>query len=615
MGHYNNFKTVVYIPAEVAQKLTAEKLASDWEWIEKYIGLDKVYLETHRNNIDVPAEHLRMIKGFLESKGVIVSGGITTTINDFEGAEGGKQRLFGTFCYTDPAMRKRLREISEYTAGLFDEIILDDFYFTNCTCERCIREKGDRDWVTFRRELMREVSEELVVKPAKAVNPKVRMIIKYPNWRESYHFTGYVPEVQRDIFDATYTGTETRSPQYTDQHLPEYLSYSLVRYMENAWPGRNGGGWFDTYACWSIDRYLEQAYLTAFAQAKELMHFQWSDLIENPMLSAMALQLGKIDKLMDGIGNACGVTTYIPFASSGENHLEMRFGMLGLPIEPTPFFPENAGETGEDAAAASSGTFRAVGGYAEAHASSDNASASRQRSIFLTESALADETVVAKLEKFVRAGGNAVITTGFFRGAEEKLRAAGLTEANLSGRSIPVTRYQVTGDFAGFIEHRKTLFFPEIVHGNNDSWSLLNGGDGDTHSALVLRRAYGKGRLYIAAIPDGDSGLYEMPKAAVDVIKRVLTGGDYVSGRNVSTFTYDSGRILLYRYVKSDLRPERVTLYTERKGAVLVDDLTGMRYLSHEVRRFEDFRPCGGTTAEVLLQPGKFTKVHWEVQE
>ncbi len=579
MGHYNNFKTVVYIPAEVAQKLTAEKLASDWAWIEKYIGLDKVYLETHRNNIDVPAEHLRMIRDFLESKGVIVSGGITTTINDFDGAEGGKQRLFGTFCYTDPAMRARLKEISEYTAGLFDEIILDDFYFTNCTCERCIREKGNRDWVTFRRELMKDVSENLVVGPAKAVNPKVRMIIKYPNWRESYHFTGYVPEVQRDIFDATYTGTETRSPQYTDQHLPEYLSYSLVRYMENAWPGRNGGGWFDTYACWSIDRYLEQAYLTAFAQAKELMHFQWSDLIENPMLSAMALQLGKIDKLMDGIGKACGVPVYIPFASSGENHLEMRFGMLGLPMEPTPFFPEGAA------------------------------------SMLLTESSLADEDIVEKLEQYVREGGNAVVTTGFFRGAEEKLRAAGLTEARLSGRSIPVTRYQVTGDFAGFIEHRKTMFFPEIVHGNNDSWSLLNGGDGDTHSALVLRRAYGKGRLYIAAILDGDSGLYEMPKAAVDVIKRILTGGEYVSGRNVSAFTYDSGRILLYRYVKADLRPEKVTLYTERKKAVLVDDLTGMKYPSHEVRRWEDFRPSGGSSAEVLLQPGKFTKVHWETEE
>ena len=615
MGHYNNFKTVVYIPAEVAEKFTQEKLASDWEWIEKYVGLDKVYLETHRSHVDVKPEQLRMIKDFLESKGVTVSGGITTTINDFEGTEPGKQRLFGTFCYTDPAMRARLKEISEYTAGMFDEIILDDFYFTNCTCERCIREKGERDWVTFRRELMKDVSENLVVGPAKAVNPKVRMIIKYPNWRESYHFTGYVPEVQRDIFDATYTGTETRSPQYTDQHLPEYLSYSLVRYMENAWPGRNGGGWFDTYACWSIDRYLEQAYLTAFAQAKELMHFQWSDLVENPMLSAMALQLGKIDKLMDGIGKACGVPVYIPFASSGENHLEMRFGMLGLPMEPTPFFPEEAGET-EVSASAGSGAFRAVGGYTQEAATAEQAANTKGlRSILLTESSLADGDIVEKLEKYVREGGNAVITTGFFHGAEEKLRAAGLTEARLSGRSIPVTRYQVTGDFAGFIEHRKTLFFPEIVHGNNDSWSLLNGGDGDTHSALVLRRAYGKGRLYIAAIPDGDSGLYEMPKAAVDVIKRVLTGGEYVSGRNVSAFTYDSGRILLYRYVKADLRPEKVTLYTERKKAVLVDDLTGMKYPSHEVRRWEDFRPSGGSSAEVLLQPGKFAKVHWETEE
>ncbi|MBP3878158.1 MAG: hypothetical protein J6E44_09400 [Lachnospiraceae bacterium] len=190
-----------------------------------------------------------MIKDFLESRGVEVAGGITTTTDDFEGTEAGNQRLFETFCYTDPAMRERLKEMVEDTAGFFDEVILDDYYFTNCTCPRCIREKGDRDWVTFRRELMKDVSENLVVRPAKAVNPGIRMVIKYPNWRESYHFAGYVPEVQRDIFDAAYIGTETRSPAYTDQHLPEYLSYSLSRYMQNAWPGRMGGGWFDLFGC------------------------------------------------------------------------------------------------------------------------------------------------------------------------------------------------------------------------------------------------------------------------------------------------------------------------------------------------------------------------------
>ncbi|MBQ2032441.1 MAG: hypothetical protein II483_09575 [Lachnospiraceae bacterium] len=572
MGCYKNFRTVVYIPAEVAAKFTQESLAGDLAFLQKYIGLDKVYLETHRNNIDVEDAQLAMIKDYLESRGVTVSGGITTTINDFEGVEAGKQRLFGTFCYTDPAMRARLKEISERTAGIFDEIILDDFYFTNCTCERCIREKGDRDWVTFRRELMKDVSENLVVGPAKAVNPGVRMIVKYPNWRESYHFTGYVPEVQRDIFDATYTGTETRSPAYTDQHLPEYLSYSLVRYMENAWPGRNGGGWFDTYACWSTDRYLEQAYLTAFAKAKELMHFQWSDLIDNAFVAPMGVQLRKIDAMMEGLGNPTGVPVYIPFASSGENHLEMRLGMLGVPMEPTPFFPGEAPR------------------------------------MLLTESSLADPDIVEKLESYVRAGGVAVVTSGFFREAGDAMRAAGLTEARLTGRKIPVTRYHITGSFAGFAEHRKPALYPEIVHGNNDSWSLLNGGDSDVHSTLFLRRAYGAGRLYILAVPELDADLYTMPKAAIDVVKRVLTGGEYVSGRNFSAFTYGDGSMILYRYVKGDLHPDTVTVRTRKKVRALVDTASGREIPVREERLWEDFTPAVEYAADIVLQPGAFAK-------
>lgn len=574
--HFKNFKTVVYIPAAVAADFTKEKLSRDYDFIEKYIGLDKVYLETHRTDCDVEETQIRMIKAFLEEKGVEVSGGITTTINDIEGAEPGKQRLFQTFCYTDPAMRSRLKEISEYAAGLFDEVILDDFYFTNCSCERCIREKGDRDWVTFRRDLMKDVSENLIVKPMKAVNPKVKVIIKYPNWRESYHFTGYVPEVQRDIFDATYTGTETRSTAYTDQHLPEYLSYSLMRYMENAWPGRNGGGWFDTYQCHSIDRYLEQAYLTAFAGAKELMHFMWKDLIDNPYVAAMGMQLGKIDRMMEGVGKPCGVPVYIPFASSGENHLEMRLGMLGIPMEPTPFFPENASR------------------------------------VLLTESSLADCDIVEKLCKFVLEGGDAVITTGFLREAGEALRAAGLTEARLTGRRYAVTRYQVTGDFAGYYEDRKPVLFPEIVHGNNESWSLLNGGAGDLHASLFLRSTYGKGRLYVMAVPDNDSDFYAMPQETVDVIKRALCGSEYITGKGFSKFSYEDGSMILYRYVKGDPRPERVTVHTAKEVSTLVDDVTGRKYPAHNTIRFENFQMHAESVAEIVLAPGVFGKYHWE---
>ena len=575
-SNFKNFRMVVYIPAQVAASFTEEKLAREYEFIEKYIGLDKVYLETHRGECDVPAEQIRWVKKFLEDKGVEVSGGITTTIPDFEGAEPGKQRLFNTFCYTDPAMRQRMKEISEFTAGLFDEVILDDFYFTNCSCERCIREKGDRDWVTFRRELMKDVSENIVVKPAKAVNPNVRMVIKYPNWRESYHFAGYVPEVQRDIFDATYTGTETRSPAYADQHLPEYLSYSLVRHMENAWPGRNGGGWFDPFECWSVDRYIEQAYLTAFSKAKELMHFQWSNLIDNPFVTPMKLQIGKIDRMIDGTGSPCGVPVYIPFDSSGENHLEMRLGMIGVPVEPTPFFPEDAPR------------------------------------MLLTESALADPDIVGKLRAYVEKGGIAVITSGFLREAGDALRQAGLTEAKMTGRSFMATRYHVTGDRAGYIDHVAPILFPELVHANNDSWSLLNGGDWDLHKPLFLRSSYGKGRMYTMVIPEQDTDLYRMPEAALDVAKRILTGGSYAGGMGFSLFTYEDGSMIPYRYVKDDLRPAKVTFHTNKAVTALVDAVTGEEILVQHMKRYEDFEVFDDYSAAVSLEPGQFRKLRWK---
>ena len=578
--HFKNFSTVVYIPAQVAESFTRDKLEKDYEFLEEYIGLDKVYLETHRGECDVKEEQLLMVKKFLEDKGVVVSGGITTTIEDFEGAEQGKRRIFNTFCYTDPAMRNRIKQISEYTAKLFDEVILDDFYFTNCTCDRCIKAKGDRDWTEFRRELMRDVSADLVVGPAKAVNPGVKMVIKYPNWRESYHFAGYVPEVQKGIFDATYIGTETRSPAYTDQHLPEYLSYSLVRFMENAWPDGCGGGWFDPYQCWSTDRYLEQAYLTAFAQAKELMHFQWDDVVGNPFVCAMGLQLKKIDTMLDNAGSATGVPVYIPHASCGENHLEMRLGMLGLPVEPTPEFPDKADR------------------------------------ILLTETALGDKDVINRLKKFVKEGGDAVITTGFLREAGDELRKAGLTESRLSGRRYEVTRYHVTGDDAGYIEHRDPIMFPELVHGNNDSWSLLNGGDGDLHASLFLRSTYGKGRLYIMAVPDNDADLYRLPRAVTDVYKRTLLcescNDTYASGRNFSMFDYDDGSMILYKYVKGNVRPSHVTLHTTKKAVALKDVLSGEKIPVHEVGFNEDFDKVTEYVADVILAPGVFRMFKWE---
>ena len=574
--HYRNFNIAVYIPAWISPSFTRESLEYDYSFIEKYIGLDKVYLEIHRDDIDVDREQLLMIKGFLEEKGVKVSGGITTSVLDFEGAEGGKRRMFDTFCYTDPAMRNKLKELAEFAASIFDEVIIDDFYFTNCSCERCIKEKGDRDWVSFRRDLMKDVSENLLVGAAKAVNPKVKVIVKYPNWRESYHFTGYLPDAQQDIFDSTYIGTETRSPRFADQHLPEYLSYSLVRYMENAWPGRNGGGWFDTFQCWSADRYLEQGYLTAFSKAKELMLFHWGDLIDNHFVGGMDIQLKKIDSMMDSVGNPVGVPTYIPYASSGENHVEMRLGMIGIPIETMPVFPSDS------------------------------------RTVFLTESSAKDDKIIEKLESFVVKGGDAVITSGFLREKGNELRKAGLTEAVVTDRKLAVTRYHFTGDWAGYMDNVKPVIFPEIVHGNNESWSLVNGGNGDYHTPIILMSTYGKGRLYTVSIPDNCGDIYKIPRAVADVLKRVMCEEVYASGRDFSMFTYDDGSMILYRYVKGNVRPSHIKVYTNKEAGYLEDMVTGEKITAYPYEVSEGFEDKKYMAADVVLEPGIFRKLRWK---
>ncbi len=224
----------------------------------------------------MPKDKLQKIKKMFQEAGIQISGAITSTVRL---SDDHKTRIFdNTFCFTDPAYRNKFLEVVRYTASEFDEIILDDFFFTSCRCEDCIKEKGQRTWADFRLKQMADFSEEMV-RAAKEVNPKCNFIIKYPNWYESYQECGYNPRVQKDIFDGIYTGTESKHPKYSQQHLQRYLSYSMIRLMENTAPGKNGGGWIDQGDSEAnINIWLEQAILTLLAGAKELTLFSFSEL-------------------------------------------------------------------------------------------------------------------------------------------------------------------------------------------------------------------------------------------------------------------------------------------------------------------------------------------------
>src|SRR5690554_4406799 len=332
---YNNFEVAVFFTirdveeAAADQRLLEEKLA----FVEKHLKLGKVYLETYRGNHLIEKEKILRLKQFFEGRGVKASGALTTSVyGNWE---------FKTFCYTNKAHLEELRDVVRFTADIFDEIILDDFYFTNCKCESCIAAKGDRTWSQFRTELLQKVSEEIVMKTAKEVNPDVNMIIKYPNWYDDYQSTGYNLEEEPKVFDMIYTGTETRNPQYTQQTLQRYISYFLMRYLENVKPGKNGGGWFDTFDClYNMGSYAEQVYLTLFAKGREVTLFCAGLLMSRGRIFVplAGYVFEQVDKFLGQLGSPVGVPCYKPYHSKGENYLHGYLGMLGIPLEPEPEF-------------------------------------------------------------------------------------------------------------------------------------------------------------------------------------------------------------------------------------------------------------------------------------
>ena len=271
---YRTFKVTVYIPVQLVERMgrDAAWLDSSWSDISSRLHVDEVFIETYRGGTSAANATIDHVKHFFASHGVVASGGMAMA-----GPSGSAQ--FRSLDYTDPQDRDLVKRMSALTARHFDTIMLDDFFFNNTKSDSDIAAKGKRSWDKFRLELMDEVSRDLVLKPAQDANPKVRVIIKYPNWYPSFQGLGYDLEREPQMFPEIWTGDETRDPEITDQQLQQYESYEVFRYLENVAPGRNGGGWVDPYAVRYLDRYAEQLWDTIFAKAPAINLFQYSDLV------------------------------------------------------------------------------------------------------------------------------------------------------------------------------------------------------------------------------------------------------------------------------------------------------------------------------------------------
>ena len=313
------------------------------EWC-RGTGVTKVYIESFRNGYTAPRDLLERARDRFKEEGFDVAGCVTTT-------ELGKRSTGWKIiaCYTDEPTLRKLQEVFEYAASIFDLIMIDDFLFTDCECESCQKAKGDRSWAEFRCELMAEVCRRRIIEPAKSVNPNAKLIIKYPQWYDDFHNRGYDVVRETEIFDYIWVGTETRDPDNERWgRKMQYEAYYIMRWLGEIGGEKTGGGWFDPYGT-SPPTYVEQARQTILADAKEVLLFCYGSLLRDTGPADVERLRGEMPRLFELAKLVRGEPTYgvsapkPPNSDPGSEPYVFDFvGMLGLPLVPTSRIDPNS---------------------------------------------------------------------------------------------------------------------------------------------------------------------------------------------------------------------------------------------------------------------------------
>ncbi len=568
MEHYKNFQLSIFLASRDIEYLAANPpiLEKQYTFFRKHFKFDKIYLELYRSEtVDLNA--YLSVKKFFEQKGIKLSAAFTAYSQTDENWE---HRVAECLCYTDPAALSRTKSLFETMATHFDEILLDDYVFTNCTCQRCRELKGNRAWDDFRLELVPQVCQEYMIEPAKKINPNVKITLKYPTWHESYHRLGYNTTQSPFLFDEIYSGTETRNHLYSNFRNPRYTSYSLMQYLSSISPYRNRGNWFDTYGSVDVIDMLEQLYLSLFSSPKELTLYGWGTLYHTVYAAAMGFELERIDNFLGELGNAIGIPVYLPHNSSGEDHLYDFWGMCGLPFQPTVEFTEN------------------------------------KRTILLTSASACDPQLIEKMAKHLIDGGNVILTPGCL----EALKGKGIEE--FTGMSM-APRAQLSNQFGiygsadfetNYFSCEKPVSMRIVDFKLNEENLLAIQNQPSSPNPLLSYCNYGQGRLYLLNSPETWSDCYLLPIPILNTLRRELSKDlpIYLEGPgNVSLFPKDNHSCILQSYL-----PYNTTVQLHIKG-----NYKEIINLESKKRIPSDYQLHGESIFTLPLQKSTFSAYRW----
>ncbi len=419
--------------------------------------------------------------------------------------------------------------------------------------------------------------------------------------------------MQPKLFDAIYTGTETRNPE-GGQRLQSYQSYLQTQYFNNIKPAGNQGGWIDGGG---DARYAEQFWDTFFAKVPEIMLFNSMQIMgtlrrgssaasdPNATLAGLMTPIPQpdssmytpnmvartagysaelLDRFLGKLGKPIGVATYKPCNSVGEAYLPDYLGMVGVPIDLVPEFPANA------------------------------------PAVLLTAASRYDKDLVAKTKKFVQAGGRAIATTGLVEALGDK-GFQDIAEIEVTGHRVVAQRFG--GGFgsggrgaAVSPEPDLNIVLPQMRQFENDAWPGIQFTTAASGYPMAISAAYGKGTFYALAIPDDFADLYRLPQYVLNQIRSLLGREVFVSidaPDHVALFAYDNRTFIVQNF-----RAEPVSvraLVVDAKGlrdlltnqVVPAGSRSGSRGFGRGFTR-GNFTAAGGTPFDVTI-PGHSFRV------
>ena len=424
------------------------------------LNVGRVFLEGRRGDQYVSPAQLRELRDWFAACGIQCSGGIATVPGGNFG-----QRQQGGLEWLDWESQKTRTGVAAFfaeNAPVFPELVVDDFFCTGDTSPEAEQAKGKRSWGEYRRNLLVSLINPLIFNPTRAAHGQTRLILKFPQWYDRFHLYGYDPLRMPEHFDQIWVGTEVRDPETRRMGFVQPTEgYMNFQWLASQAGSKVRGAWFDHIEC-SAQNFLDQAYLSVLAGARELTLFSLNDLMSgHPGDALLAAKWPELCALAERVQRKPrrGMAYYKPAGGDGSENLYLAdyLGMIGLPILPVARYPREAAVA------------------------------------FLPVQAAADPRLFESMRQHLKRGSTLVLTPALVRALGQKgARLAGV-ETGPGSEAASAKTMVVKSELAVLV----TPLELDAALKAADCQVCASAGVGDRQVPFLTSRAVGRGRILV----------------------------------------------------------------------------------------------------------------------